>query len=192
MINSLLETVKHFVLDINRYKFINNQNIRFNLIKQHSLWIIAQYRLSRWIKFHCKIPIIRQLLRLLCATWEKTNKILFNCEFPNIADIGAGVYLPHPYGIVIHCDVKIGTNCNIGQQVSIGVGGRGERSGVPTIGDRVLIAPGAKVFGKITIGNDVAIGANAVVIQDIPDNAVVAGIPAKIISHKGSQDFIIY
>lgn len=192
MINSLLETVKHFVLDINRYKFINNQNIRFNLIKQHSLWIIAQYRLSRWTKFYCKLPIVKQLLRLFCAIWEQMNKILFNCEFPNSAEIGSGIYIPHPYGIVIHCDVKIGEKCNIGQNVTIGVGGRGNKSGVPKIGDRVFIAPGAKIFGSITIGNDVAIGANAVVNKDLPNNAVAVGVPAKVISYKGSQDFIVH
>ncbi|WP_202807026.1 serine O-acetyltransferase [Planktothrix agardhii] len=75
--------------------------------------------------------------------------------------------------------------------MTIGVGGRGEKSGCPVIGDQVFIGPGAKIFGKIRIGNDVAIGANAVVTKDLPDNAVAMGIPAKIISYEGSQDFVI-
>ncbi len=192
MINSLIEAIEYFILDINRYRLIDNHNILINLVKQHGLWIIAHYRLSRWVKFHCKIPIIRQLLRLFCAIWEQTIRILFNCEFPNSAEIGAGIYMPHPYSIVIHCDAKIGETCNISQNVTIGIGGRGKKTGVPKIGDRVFIAPGAKIFGAITIGNDVAIGANAVVTKNLPDNAVAVGVPAKIISYKGSQDFIFY
>ena len=73
----------------------------------------------------------------------------------------------------------------------IGHAGRGGKQFVPIIGDRVYIGPGAKLFGKIRIGNDVAIGANAVVTKDVPDNAVVVGVPAKIISYKGSSDFIL-
>jgi serine O-acetyltransferase len=72
------------------------------------------------------------------------------------------------------------------------VGGRGENRGSPKLGDRVFVGPGACLFGSITIGNDVAIGANAVVTKDLPDNAVAVGVPAKIVSYKGSQDFIDY
>lgn len=79
----------------------------------------------------------------------------------------------------------IGENCNIGQGVTIGIAGRGEKKGVPQIGNKVYIAPGAKIIGKIIIGNNVMIGANSVVTKDVPDNAVVAGVPAKIISYKG-------
>ncbi len=72
------------------------------------------------------------------------------------------------------------------------MGGRGSKSGVPKIGDQVFIEPGVKMFGKIVVGNNVAIGANAVVTKNLPDNVVALGVPAKIISHKGSQDYIIY
>jgi serine O-acetyltransferase len=85
----------------------------------------------------------------------------------------------------------MGEYCNLSQGVTIGVGGRGENSGCPKLGDRVFIGPGAKILGSISIGNDVAIGANAVVTKDLPDNAVAVGVPAKIISYKGSKDFIV-
>ena len=67
---------------------------------------------------------------------------------------------------------------------------RGERAGIPTVGDNVYIGPGAKMFGKIVIGNNVAIGANAVVTRDVPENAVVVGIPARVISFEGSKGYI--
>jgi serine O-acetyltransferase len=63
--------------------------------------------------------------------------------------------------------------------------------GCPKIGDRVFIGPGAKIFGAITIGNDVAIGANAVVTKNLPDEAVAVGIPAKVVNLNGSKDYII-
>ncbi len=118
-------------------------------------------------------------------------ELFVGIHIPLEVEIGWGFYIGHAGGIVVHPDAVIGANCNISQGVTIGEGGRAEARGVPRIGDRVYIAPGAKVFGKITIGNDVAIGANAVVNKDVPDSAVVGGVPAKIISMKGSAGLII-
>jgi len=64
------------------------------------------------------------------------------------------------------------------------------RPGVPTIGDNVYIGPGAKLFGAIVVGDNAAIGANCVVTHDVPENAVVVGIPGKVISYEGSQGYI--
>jgi len=80
---------------------------------------------------------------------------------------------------VIHARAVVGTGCMIGQGVTIG-----EKSGwyeVPIIGDNVEISAGARILGPIRIGNNVIIGANAVVVKDVPDNCVVAGVPARII-----------
>lgn len=71
----------------------------------------------------------------------------------------------------------MGKNCTIFQQTTIGA----TEKGTPTLGDNVTIYCGAKVLGNISIGNNVVIGANAVVVKDVPDNVVVAGVPAKII-----------
>jgi len=137
------------------------------------------------------LPVIREILKVFCALWQLLIEIVSGIELPNRAEIGKGLLIPHSYGIVIHSEAKIGEYCNLGHNVTIGIAGREGNRGVPRLGDRVYIAPGAKIFGAITIGNDVAIGANAVVTKDLPDNAVAVGIPAKVISYKGSQDFII-
>lgn len=91
---------------------------------------------------------------------------------------------------MINSQAKIGDNCNISQDVTIGKINRGEKKGAPVIGNRVYIAPGVKIVGNVKIGDDVAIGANAVVTRDLPNKAVAVGVPAKIISHEGSAGYI--
>lgn len=113
-------------------------------------------------------------------------------QIPPDVEIGPGLYIGHYGGIIVGAPVKIGKFCNISQGITIGSAGRGEKAGLPELGDYVYVAPGAKIIGKIRIGNHVAIGANAVVTRDLPDNAVAAGVPARIISYKSSRDFIEY
>lgn len=104
--------------------------------------------------------------------------------------IGTGFYISHNGGIVANEHAVIGKNCNLSHDVTIGVTRRGERQGVPTIGDNVYIGPGAKIIGAVHVGNYAAIGANCVVTRDVPDHAVVVGIPAKVISYDGSNGYI--
>ncbi len=102
-------------------------------------------------------------------------------------EIGEGLFIGHYGGIHISPQAKIGKYVNISQDVTIGVSGQGDNRGCPTIGDYVYIAPGAKIFGKIKIGNNVKIGANAVIYKDIPDNCIVVLDGLKIISRDPSK-----
>lgn len=105
----------------------------------------------------------------------------FTCRIPYTADLGRGTRVAiGGLGTVIHPASVVGENCVIGQQVTLG-GRAGSGQGTPIVGDNVFIAPGAKCLGG-RIGSNVVIGANAVVTQEVPDNCVVAGIPAKVIS----------
>lgn len=102
------------------------------------------------------------------------------------AQIGKGLFIDHGMGIVIGETAVIGDNCTIYHGVTLG--GRGHTKGAkrhPTIGDNVLIGAGAKILGPVTIGNDSNIGANAVVIHDVPENATVVGVPGKIVRIDG-------
>ena len=92
--------------------------------------------------------------------------------------IGIGLRLPHPKGIVIGHSVRIGDNCLIYQQVTIG-SARSDDPRQPQIGDRCTLYAGAKVLGAIVVGDAAVIGANAVLLQDAPPNSVLVGIPAK-------------
>jgi serine O-acetyltransferase len=93
--------------------------------------------------------------------------------------------LPHPNGIVIHPASQIGVNCTIYQQVTLG--GRDDNHGAPVIGANVLIGTGAKILGSVTVGDGARIGANAVVLADVPPRATAVGVPAKIISETSRE-----
>lgn len=105
--------------------------------------------------------------------------VITQADIPLNSRIAGGLVLPHPNGIVIHPEAQIGPNCMIFQQVTLGTS-RGETT-PPIIGGHVDIGAGAKILGSITIGDHAAVAANAVVLQNVPANAVAAGVPARII-----------
>lgn len=182
---------KKFQADIRQF-LISEQKTSWllMLMMNERLWAIAEHRFNHWVYYEVHIPGIRQLLRVCGVIAHKIVGLLAGIELPKEAHIGEGLYIAHKGEVVLHPMVSMGKHCVLSQGVTIGEGGRGNKKGWPQIGDRVYIAPGAKIFGPITIGNDVAIGANAVVNKDFENSAVVVGIPAKTVSHKGSSDFI--
>lgn len=102
--------------------------------------------------------------------------------------IGKGLYIPHyGGGIYANCE-KLGDFCIISSGVVLGIKGSGRKKGRPIIGNNVEICVGAKVIGNVHVGNNVIIAPNSVVITDIPDNAIVSGVPAKIIKIKDIKD----
>lgn len=118
-------------------------------------------------------------------------KFKYGIDISYRTKIGKGLYIGHFGGIVIHGDAEIGDYCNLSQGMTIGVLIRGKNPGVPKIGNRVFMGPGATILGGITVGNDALIGTNAIVTFDVPDKAVVAAPLASIISNKGSSDYIM-
>ncbi|WP_148410515.1 serine O-acetyltransferase [Murimonas intestini] len=106
--------------------------------------------------------------------------LLYNSFIPYTCQIGQGTTFAYKgMGVVIHSKAKIGKNCIIAQQVT--VGGRSKIPEVPVIGDNVYLGAGAKVLGDINIGDECVIGANAVVIKNVESGCSVAGVPAKVI-----------
>ena len=141
--------------------------------------------------FHAH-PLTRYTLFLPSLLILKGCSIKYGIDIPYRTGVGHGFYVAHFGGIVVNKRTVIGKNCNISQGVTIGQSNRGDRAGTPVIGDNVFIGPGAVIIGNIKIGNNVAIGANAVVTKNVPDNAVVAGVPARILSMQGSASYIDY
>jgi serine O-acetyltransferase len=107
--------------------------------------------------------------------------LCFHCSIPPAAEIGRGATVGYKgLGIVIHHRARIGENVLISHEVTIG--GRSNLPDVPTIESDVYIGAGAKILGPITVGRGATIGANAVVIHDVPPGATVGGIPARVLT----------
>lgn len=121
------------------------------------------------------------LLGKIAVIRHRFWSIVTGCDLPINSEIGGGLLMPHPNGIVIHPTCKIGPNCLIFQQVTLGSNESSTRSGVPTLGGHVDVGAGAKILGPITIGDNAVIGANAVVLTDVPANAIAVGVPARVI-----------
>jgi serine O-acetyltransferase len=102
-------------------------------------------------------------------------------DIPLNCRLGGGLLLPHPNGVVIHPSASVGPNCLVFQQVTLGAG---SRPGFPRLGGHVDVGAGAKILGGVTIGDHARIGANAVVMIDVPAGATAVGIPARIVTTK--------
>ncbi len=119
---------------------------------------------------------LRMVIKMLAVIRHRFWSVVTGADVPLNCTIGGGLLMPHPNGIVIHPAAVIGPNCLIFQQVTIGHRG----DGVPTVGGHVDIGAGAKLLGRIRIGDHAVIGANAVVLCNVPKGRTAVGIPAKL------------
>lgn len=157
--------------DIKRYY----ENDKTPFFKPIQVRYIVAYRKA---SFYTKKTIRGIYYRIkLKALSERTG-----IQIPTKANIGQGFYIGHFGMIIINPDVKIGENVNIATGVTIGKTNRGEKKGVPTIGNRVWIGTNAVIVGNITVGDDVLIAPNAYVNQDIPSHSIAIGNP--VVIHK--------
>lgn len=111
--------------------------------------------------------------------------LLGACDIHRDARIHPSTRIPHPTGVVIHAQAVVEGNCMIMQQVTLGQLARG---GAPFIEDGAYLGSGAKVLGAVRIGAGARVGANAVVLKDVPAGATVVGIPARIVRQKSAPD----
>jgi serine O-acetyltransferase len=117
----------------------------------------------------------RAHLSPLAMLFNKLNVIFGGCVIGRGAQFGPGFVLVHSMGVVINTAVRGGRDVKIEHQVTIGA----ERGLSPVLGDDLFIGAGAKVLGAITVGSRVRIGANAVVVKDVPDDVTAVGVPAR-------------
>lgn len=123
------------------------------------------------------------LLRSVAILRHRLWSAVSGADIPVNARIGGGLLIPHPNGIVIHPDARIGPNCLLFQQVTIG-----DADGIPVIGGHVDVGAGAKILGPITVGDHARIGANAVVLTDVPAGATMVGVPARLVKPSQQAD----
>jgi len=124
--------------------------------------------------FYCRIGFIGKILSCLCRPMPML--------YLRTKDIGPGLFIQHGYCTDIGGKVKIGRNCSINQMVSIGYTNDID---CPTIGNNVKIHAGAKVLGNVRVGDNSIVGANAVVVKNVPENCTVVGVPAYIVRRNG-------
>jgi serine O-acetyltransferase len=144
------------------------------LFRHMPLRAMAWFRFGSWCKQR-RVPYLPGLA-------QRQIYSRYGLEILVGADIGGGLYIAHPVGVVVS-PKRIGRNCSIIAAVTIGMRNTWE---FPEIGDEVFIGAGARVLGGITVGDGSVIGANAVLISDLPAGATAVGIPARITRIKGA------
>ena len=161
-----------------RYKF----GIRFILDLIFRQQIKYMYLFRKYQKSHS----------LLTRLWMYRLTRRFGLEISPNAIIGMGLYIGHPFNITVAADVRMGQNVNIHKGCTIGMENRGDRKGCPTIGNNVYIGINATVVGKVTIGDDVMIGANTFVNFDVPSHSIVTSEKAVIHhSENATRNYVV-
>ena len=149
---------------------------------RQGMWAMLVYRFGRW-RYTIRLRWVRLPFSFLYKVLKPISEILTGIELPCEATLGRRFRIDHFGGIVISGDAVFGDDCVIRNGVTVGLRHTGTR-GAPVLGNRVDVGAGAKILGAIRIGDDVAIGANAVVLTDVPSNSIAVGIPARILPRK--------
>jgi serine O-acetyltransferase len=140
----------------------------------HAIW---GHRVSHWLW--------NRGARLAARTLGEFTRILTGVDIHPGAVLGPGLFIDHATGVVIGETAEVGEDVTIYHGVTLGGSGGDTGKRHPTIGDRVIVGAGAKVLGAIKVGEDSRIGANAVVVKEVPSSAVVVGVPGQVISRHG-------
>jgi serine O-acetyltransferase len=140
---------------------------------------VVLYRFGSWTYRHVGFKPLRILLKLAYVVLEKIGVMLWGIHIHPMADIGPGLYIGHWGGVLIG-PVKMGADCNIAHQVTIGLRADGT-SGLPVLGDRVWVGVGSVIFGAIHIGDGVTIGPLTVVSRNLPPRVLVIGNPMRVL-----------
>jgi serine O-acetyltransferase len=141
-------------------------------------WAMAVYRFGRW-RYGVRPAILRKVFSGLYRVLYKLVQIATGIELPCEAVVGRNFVIDHFGGIIVSGYARFGDDCRIRSGVVVGLR-RVEEKCAPVIGNNVDIGAGAKLLGPIRIGDNVVIGANAVVLCDVPDNSMAVGVPAVV------------
>jgi serine O-acetyltransferase len=146
----------------------------------HFMWLYPGLRATAF--YRIAHGLYARRIKVLPNIVTQLNLMVHGLDIPSKVSIGPRLYIPHPVGTVITAE-GMGSDITLVSCVTIGM--RNERV-FPTIGDRVYIGAGARILGAIHVGNDVSVGANAVVLEDVPDHSVAVGVPARIRSARSA------
>jgi len=149
-------------------------------------WVMLVYRFGRW-RYGVRPAILRKLCSFVYKALFKLIQIMTGIELPCEAEVGRNFVIDHFGGVIVSGYAKFGDNCRIRNGVVVGLR-RVEEKYAPVIGNNVDIGSGAKLLGPIAIGDNVIIGANAVVLCDVPANSIAVGVPATIKPRSSQTD----
>ena len=147
-------------------------------LARQGLWVMAVYRFGRW-RYTLRSNLLRKTFSMIYRVLKVLSQIATGVDLPCETQVGRRFKIEHFGGIVISGDTVIGDDVIVRNGVTLGLRRTG-MPGAPHIGNRVDIGAGAKVLGPIKVGDDVAIGANAVVLKDVPANSIAVGVPAVV------------
>lgn len=136
--------------------------------------VITWWRLAKWLRSSGRPGRLVSWLILRCCLMQR------GCYISLLAEIGPGLILPHPTGIVVGDGVRLGRSVTLYQNVTLGRH-TAQRPGYPQLEDNVTVYAGGVIIGPITIGQGATVAANSVVNRDVAPNAVVAGVPARVL-----------
>lgn len=146
---------------------------------------VAVHRFGNW-RMKVKPKLLRAPLSLIYRYWYRKVRNVYGIDLPYTVRLGRRVVIEHQSCIIIHGDCVIGDDCIIRQGVTMGNRYTDRPFEAPKLGAKVNVGAGAKILGNIAIADDVNIGANAVVLADLPPGSTAVGIPAKVIKRSGN------
>ena len=184
----------HLAADFERYLELYPGHPRHSWLRrvrvamgEEAFWILFWYRFGRWARVDCRVPVVAPLCRALSGVASRALRLLVGIAIAPECDAGPGLYFGHYGGVWINPRVRLGRNVTILNGVTIGEGGTGATHGVPTIGDFVYIGPHAVIVSRIRVGDGCVVGANSLVVTDVPDGATAIGVPARVMVQNGNQ-----
>jgi serine O-acetyltransferase len=190
---ALREDLDRYVFVVQRQHGLSGPLLPFRMaLMSQGLWATMAYRLNHYARYR----LHSRVLGVLPSVLHSVVMAITGIHIDTGAHIGAGLKFPHGGHIVIG-PIRAGRNCDIFQGVTLGesnstLGERPDRPEVPTLGDRVWVGPGAVIAGGVTVGDDASVGANSLVVRDVPPRSVVLGVPARLVSKHGSFTQVTY
>jgi serine O-acetyltransferase len=181
---------RHVWRDYRRFRITGDPALRTIFLSQ-GLWASTVYRLSR-AALNARPAWLRPPLALLALLGQKLIEMATGISLPQDSEIGEGLYIGHYGSIIVSPGARIGHNCSLAQNVTVGAAAGGPMRGAPVIGNRVFIGAHSVVVGAITVGDDAMICAGSVVNRSVPARAVMMGNPARVVSYEGSFEAVLY
>jgi serine O-acetyltransferase len=177
--------------DYRRYRAAEESALTTIFLTQ-GFWASCVYRFSRGLVHGMRPGVVRKTLKAFTALLMKITEIVTGICIPRECNIGPGLYIGHFGTTIFPRHGRVGRNCNVGQNVTMGIVVKGAQRWSPTIGNRVFVGAHSVIIGNVTVGDDAMICAGSVVTRSVPARGVVMGNPAKLISLEGSFDYVRY